>query len=205
MSTQLIRVAADVIRMYFKSGEYKKNFNAQELADLVVTHAAAAGVAAMAAGILPGAGTLVATGIAVGAIWTMYYRIARYLELNLAKEAWKAIASAVLSNIITQLAGVLVLEIAIGFVPGASIVAAGAVNFGITYVAGIIYLKALTGIFAAGKDPKKMNMDDMSRYFSTAAENVNAKSVFKESKSVFKEMQKDGSLKEKGSRTTIEK
>ena len=83
--------------------------------------------------------------------------------------------------------------------------AAGAVNFGITYVAGIIYLKALTGIFAAGKDPKKMNMDDMSRYFSTAAENVNAKSVFKESKSVFKEMQKDGSLKEKGSRTTIEK
>ena len=205
MSTQLIRVAADVIRMYFKSREYKKNFNAQELADLVVTHAAAAGVAAMAAGILPGAGTLVATGIAVGAIWTMYYRIARYLELNLAKEAWKAIASAVLSNIITQLAGVLVLEIAIGFVPGASIVAAGAVNFGITYVAGIIYLKALTGIFAAGKDPKKMNMDDMSRYFSTAAENVNAKSVFKESKSVFKEMQKDGSLKEKGSRTTIEK
>ena len=203
MNSQLTRVAADAVRMYFKSGEYVKNFNSKEVADMVTAHAAAAGVAAMGAGIVPGVGTIAAMGISVGAIWTMYYRIARYLGLSLAKEGWKAIASAVLSNIVTQLAGVLALEVAVGFVPGAGIIAAGIVNFGVTYAAGIVYLKALTGIFAAGKDPKKMTADDLGNYFSDAAKNVDAKSAFKESKSVFNEMKRDGSLKKKGKDTTI--
>ncbi len=63
-----------------------------------------------------GVGAILATGVAVGAIWTMYFRIAKYLNLHMGKGTWKAIASAVLTNIVTQLAGILALELAVGFI-----------------------------------------------------------------------------------------
>lgn len=205
MNTGMLKGAVYALSRYYVSGDYAKNFESKEVADIVVNHSAAAGISAMAAGVLPGVGAILATGVAVGAIWTMYFRIAKYLNLHMGKGTWKAIASAVLTNIVTQLAGILALELAVGFIPGASILAAGVVNFGVTYAAGVIFLKALTGIFADGKDPRKMGDEEMNSYFSNAAGNVNAKDVFKEAKGVFKEMKKDGSLKEKGEHTNIEK
>lgn len=193
------------LKEYMSSGAYADNFDSKELADIVVGHSAAAGVSAMAAGVLPGVGSIIASGIAVGAIWTMYVRIGMYLHLTISKDLWKAIASAVVANIVTQLAGVLVLELAVGFIPGAGIIAAGVVNFGITYVAGLIFLKALTEIFRAGGSPDKMTSEQMKEQFSNAAKSVNVKSAFSEAKGAFNQMKKDGSLKEKGKDIDIEK
>lgn len=201
----MLLAAAYALKEYMSSGAYADNFDSKELADIVVGHSAAAGVAAMAAGVLPGVGSIIASGIAVGAIWTMYVRIGMYLELTISKDLWKAIASAVVANIVTQLAGVLVLELAVGFIPGASIIAAGVVNFGITYVAGLIFLKALTEIFRAGKSPDEMTSEQMKAQFSNAAKSVNVKSAFSEAKSAFNKMKKDGSLNEKGKDIDIEK
>lgn len=200
----MLLAAAYALKEYMSSGAYADNFDSKELADIVVGHSAAAGVAAMAAGVLPGVGSIIASGIAVGAIWTMYVRIGMYLELTISKDLWKAIASAVAANIVTQLAGVLVLELAVGFIPGASIIAAGVVNFGITYVAGLIFLKALTEIFRAGKSPDEMTSEQMKAQFSNAAKSVNVKSAFSEAKSAFNKMKKDGSLNEKGKDIDIE-
>lgn len=194
----LLKEAAYMLKEYVADGSYKGNFDSDELADIVIGHAAAAGVSAMAAGILPGVGAIIASGIAVGAIWTMYVRIGKCLHLSLSKDLWKAVASAVLANIVTQLAGVLALELAVGFIPGASIIAAGVVNFGVTYVAGLIFLKALTDIFRGGQDPSTMTGDQMRAQFDSAAKSVNVKSAFSEAKNTFQQMNKDGSLKDKG-------
>lgn len=203
-STVLLRLAAYWLGRYMSSGVYAENFDSKELADIVIVHAAAAGISAMAAGALPGVGSIIASGLAVGAIWTMYAHIGKYLHLKISKDLWKAIASAVLANVVTQLAGVLALEMVVGFIPGAGIIAAGAVNFGVTYVAGLIFLKALTEIFKAGKNPEQMTGEQMKKQFSDAAKTVNVRSAFSEAKSAFNEMKKDGSLNEKGKKVDID-
>ncbi len=199
----MLKTAAYALKDYYMSGAYAENFDSKELADIVVNHAAAAGVSAMAAGVFPGVGALLASGIAVGAIWSMYVKIANYLNLKLGKDVLKAIASAVLTNVVTQLAGLLVFELAVGFIPGASIIAAGVVNFGITYVAGLIYLKALTGIFSVGGNPDMMTDSQIKEQFNSASKSVDAKAVFGEAKKAFNQMKKDGSLNEKGNQTDI--
>ena len=204
INSGLLIAAVYGLREYMSSGAYAENFDSRELADIVVGHAAAAGVSAMAAGALPGVGSIIASGLAVGAIWTMYMRIGKCLNLKIIRDLWKAIASAVLANVVTQLAGVLALELVVGFIPGASIIAAGVVNFGVTYVAGLIFLKALTEIFKAGKNPAQMTGEQMKKQFSAAAKTVNVKSAFSEAKSAFNEMKKDGSLNEKGKNIDIE-
>ena len=196
--SHILYAASNALKQYYDSGECAKSFDSQELADIVITYAAAAGISAMAAGVLPVVGSVIASGIAVGAIWAMYVHIGKFLHIKIGRDLWKAIASAVLANLVTQLAGVLVLELAVGFIPGASIIAAGVVNFGITYVAGLIYLKALTKIFCAGGDPANMTSDQIKAQFDSAAKSVNVKSAFSEAKSTFNQMNKDGSLKEKG-------
>lgn len=194
----MLIVLAHTLKDYMQRGAYANNFDSKELADIVVGHAAAAGLAAMAAGVLPGLGSLIATGIAVGAIWTMYVQIGKYLNLSISQDLWKAIASAVAANIVTQLAGILVLELAVGFIPGASIIAAGVVNFGVTYVAGLIFLYALTEIFRCGGNLGNMTGEQIKEQFSNAVQSVNVKAAFSEAKDTFNQMHKDGSLKEQG-------
>ena len=199
----MLRTAIYGLNQYYKSGAYAENFDSKELADIVVNHAAAAGVSAMAVGILPGVGAIVASGIAVGAIWSMYIRIAAYLKLRFGKDTLKVIASAVVSNIITQLVGVLALELAFSFIPGAGIVTGGLVNFGITYMAGVIYLNTLTGIFAAGLRPDEMTDSQVKEQFDSASMNIDAKAAFNEAKNTFKQMKTDGSLEESGKKADI--
>lgn len=109
-----------------------------------------------------------------------------------------------LANVVTQLVGVPALELVVGFIPGASIIAAGVVNFGVIYVAGLIFLKALTEIFKAGINPEQMTGEQMKKQFSDAAKAVNVKSAFSEAKSAFNEMKKEGSLNEKGKNIDID-
>lgn len=68
VSEELLKAVSN----YYESGEYVKPFHSKDLADCVVQHSAAVGVAAMGAGILPGVGSVVAIGIGTAAIWRMY-------------------------------------------------------------------------------------------------------------------------------------
>ena len=200
----LLILAVTAISEYFRTGAYADNFDSKELANIVIAHAAAAGLSAMAAGVLPGVGSLIAIGICTGAIWTMYIRIGAYLHLSIGLDVLKAIAAAVLANIATQLAGILVLELALGFVPGAAILIGGAVNFAVTYIAGIIYLFALESIFKAGGDPSKMSAAEMKKHFKAAAKDVNVKTAFSEAKKTFTQMNEDGSLQKEGGSVNIQ-
>lgn len=52
VSEELLKAVSN----YYESGEYVKPFRSKDLADCVVQHSAAVGIAAMGVGVLPGAG-----------------------------------------------------------------------------------------------------------------------------------------------------
>jgi len=189
--------ACEALKNYYNSKDYVKPFKAEEIANMVIAHAASAAVAAMAGGVLPGVSAVIASGIAVAAIWSMYYRIAKYLGIGLSLDTLKALASALITNIVTQIGGVLLLDLMLSFVPIASIVAGGLMNFAIVYVAGIMYLYMLADIFKAGKDPKSMDAEALKKAYSDSAGKVDIKAACSEAKSTFKDMKASGDLKEK--------
>ncbi len=193
----LLVMTAYALKEYIGSGEYAKPFKAEEIANMVIAHAAAAAVAAMAAGILPGAAAIIAGGIAVAAIWSMYYRIGKYIGIGFSLDTLKALAAALISNLVTQIGGVLALDILLTFVPGASIIAGGLMNFAIVYVAGLIYLNMLVGLFKAGLDPSNLNAEELKKAYSKTSEDVDIKAACAEAKSMFTEMRKSGELKKK--------
>lgn len=195
----------DAIIEYYGSGEYVKTFQSKDLADCVIQHAAAAGVSAMAAGILPGAGSLIASGISMGAIWTMYIRICKIIKVELGKNKLKALASAVLTNLATQLAGTLAIVVATSFIPGASIIICGIANFAMVYIAGIVFLTALTRLFHVSRNDVE-DIDDKEWMDSIKAtvKGIDAKAMVKEAKNLFMEMRRNGDLEKAGESVDIE-
>lgn len=192
-----LKLACDALRRYYSSKDYVEHFETEKLANIVIAHAASAAVAAMAGGVLPGVAAVIASGIAVAAIWSMYYRIAKYLGIGLSLDTLKALASALNTNLVTQIGGVLLLDLAFSLVPGISIVAGGLMNFVVVYVAGIMYLHMLADIFKAGKDPKSMDVEALKKAYSGSAAGVDVKAACSEAKSAFKDMRESGNLKEK--------
>ena len=169
----------------------------KDLADCVVQHSAAVGVSAMAAGILPGAGSVAAAGLAVAAIWRMYIKICQIIGVPFGKNKLKAISSAALTNIATQMAGVYAIQLASSLIPGAGIVTSGVVNFATTYIAGLVFLMVLTRLFKTQRqDVENMSDEELVKSVKEAFANIDAKAIFKEAKDLFTTMRKDGTLNE---------
>ena len=190
---------------YFETGEYVKPFSSKEVADCVLHHSAACGVAAMAAGVLPGAGGIVAVGIGAGAIWAMYIKICKIIGASFSKNKLKAISAAVLTNVVTQLAGVFAINFASTLIPGAGIIVNGAGNFAICYFAGLIFLNALTALFKVQRqDAENMSVEEWKIYIKDAFASIDKKAVIREAKSLFTEMRNNGSLDEVGNSVDID-
>ena len=206
MSSININVVAEklleAVVEYYQSGEYVKPFQSKELADCVVKHAAAGAVAAMGAGLLPGAGGVISAGVGVAAIWTMYIKICKTIGVPFSKNKLKALASALLTNVATQFAGIF----ALSFLAGAGAVAIGAVNFAVTYFAGLTFLLMLTKLFKTQRrDSLEFSDDAWKDAFKSALNDVDKKEVIKEAKNLFTHMRKDGSLDEMGKDVEFEK
>ena len=172
---------------------------ADSIKNNVIGHAAAAAVASMAAGFIPGAAGFIALGISAGAVWAMYIKICKLCKIKIGKNLLKTIASAVISNIATGLAGLLALELLSSLVPGMEIVIGGVVNFCVVYMAGLLFLKLL-GLFFSKiiKSPEEINEEEMHKAVKDLVKKENLRKVFKEAKDTFKTMRKDGSLNDVG-------
>ncbi len=195
----------DALERYYESGEYTRPFKRKEIADCVIRHSAACGVASMAAGVLPAAGTAISVAIATGAIWAMYIRISKMIEVELRKDMLKVLASAAISNIVFNLGAVIAGEIALSFIPGAGIICSGIISFAMVYIAGILFLRILTGLFKA----KFSNWDNLSEEelkdaAQAAAKNTNMKEIFAEAKNIFKDMRKNNTLNTTAEGTDID-
>ena len=208
LSNQSLLMIADILvdNMidYYGSGDYVKPFCSKELADCVIQHAAAAGVPAMAAGVLPGAGSLIATGIGAGAIWAMYIRICKIAKIKFEKNRLKVLASAVLTNLLTQLAGVFAIEVAASFIPGAGVVVCGVGNFAVVYIAGIIFLQTLTKMFRVMRnDVENAGDEEWIASIKESIRKMDKKALFREAKNVFMDMRKSGDLEQTGKAVDI--
>lgn len=203
MTQQMLMIVSDkllkAVSNYYESGEYVKPFRSKDLADCVVQHSAAVGISAMGAGILPGAGAVISVGVATAAIWRMYVKICQIIGVPFGKNRLKAFASAVLTNIATQLAAVYATQVATSFIPGVGVITGGVVNFAATYFAGLIFLMVLTKLFKANRqDVETMTDAEVAASIKEAFSNIDKKAVFKEAKNLFTSMRKDGSLNEVG-------
>lgn len=203
MTQRILMVAADellkAVSTYYESGEYVKPFRSKDLADCVVQHSAAVGIAAMGAGVLPGAGAVVAVGLAAAAIWRMYVKICQIIKVPFGKNKLKAFASAVLTNIATQFAAIYAAQIVTSLIPGVGVITAGVINFASTYIAGLLFLMVLTHLFKAKRqDVEEMSDVEMAAAIKDAFASIDKKAVFNEAKNLFTSMRKDGSLNDVG-------
>ena len=157
-----------------------------------------AAIAGVGTGWLPGAGALVASAAWVAAIWGMYVKINKDLDISIKDNILKSLASALLSNLLAS-AGSLILiligSLLLTFIPGLGTMGAVAIDGFIGYItvfaAGVLYIKLLTKLFKAGKG---FNIDE-NKVKSMAKDIVkesNVSEILKEGKKAYKEDKKAG-------------
>ncbi len=160
----------EYIESLVKAGHFRKDVEVEiKVDEAIEKNCIGAAASSLAAGLLPGIGSVAATAICVGFIWRMYYQINQALGIRLSKNFLKSIASALLTNLLTGLGGIIVLEAAatvISLIPGIGSVGAAillaAVDYGLVYVAGLVYVKMLTNLFQAKKDINQMTAEEVS-------------------------------------------
>ncbi|MGN0016063.1 MAG: hypothetical protein ACI37O_01830 [Candidatus Avelusimicrobium sp.] len=165
------------------------------LADIVKFHAKGATISSLSSAI-PGVGAALSGLASASFIWTMYTRINKMLGLKLADNILKTVAS----GVVTNLAGYAVASFAVGtvlsLIPGlgtvATIALVGSAVYAVTMVSGIVYLKILTNIFNAGKNPDSLSANHLKEIASDVISSMDIKSLFKEAKEEFKEKNEEG-------------
>ncbi len=185
---------------YYVSGDYTKPFSSEELADCVIDHAAAAGLAAIAGSVLPGVGAGIATAVTTVAVWRMYIKMAKIIGTTLKEKTLKVIASAAISNIAMNTAVMLV----VSFLPVVGTVACGVINFASVYIAGLIFLTTLTRLFKVRReDINDISNEEWAENVKEAIENINMKKITKEAISLFSDLHESGRLEQLGRNVDI--
>lgn len=172
---------------------------------IVVTHSLAAAAAAVASGWIPGAGGVIATGIAMGFTLTMYINICKACNFTLHKNILKSIASVAIAEIVAYLAVALVVETVITFFPGLNIgaaVIAGVINFAMVYIAGVLFLKMMANVFKANKKIDSISSNEWEDFMKKEATRENISSVYEEAKNAYKETKDDKTYKTEDIRPT---
>ncbi len=172
----------------------------KEIADIVKSHSKGAAIAGVAGGWIPGVGGTAAVVISAGFVWSMYSRINGKINLPLSENIIKSVASGVATN----LAGYAISSIALGtvfsFFPVLGNIAASAIAGGtcyaLTLASGFVYLKILTNLFKAGKDPSSMTADNLKKAAKAVVENEDIKAVMKEAKDAYKAAKDRGEIQE---------
>lgn len=181
--------------------DYIKKEKLEAVADTIQGCAVTAAIAGVGSGWLPGAGSLVATGAWVAAIWGMYIKVNHDLGIKIKGNILKSLASAFLTNIIAS-AGSLLIAYVIGFVisfiPGIGTLGAIAVDgflgYITVYASGLLYIRFLTKVLKA-----KGNLDfseiDVKTIAEETVKEANIKDIIKEGRNSFKEAKKEGKFK----------
>ena len=182
-----------------------KAANAESKAErIILTQSVAAATAGLASGFLPGAGAVIAVVTSTGAIWSMYYRLCQELEIKISQNILKALSSAILTNIATNLGILLVGELAASFIPGVAVAVSAAACYGITYLAGYLFMKLLVDLFKAGKNPAAMTADELTEAGRIAVQRENCRDIFKNARNEAKEKIRKGEITKETKQEPIE-
>ena len=168
----------------------------EDLMNLVKTHSAGAAASMMAVGALPGVGSTIASGIEIGFVWSMYYRICTKLRIDVKKELLKSLGSAFVTNMAASVAAQLVAGTVLSIIPGIGTVGAAIVNglmgYSITYYSGIIFMNLLVNVFKANKTMSQYSAEELKRMMQQESKKTTFRDVQQEAKQAFKEREKDG-------------
>ena len=165
-----------------------RKVNAEEIGDIVMSHAMVAAASAAASGILPGAGSLIATGIAVTSTVAMYGRLAHAMGVKLNNGLIRAVASAVVADVGASVAASLLAAAAISFIPGVGSLAASTLiataNFGCVYLAGVIFVKMAAALGL--QKMERMTEAEMKAQAKKACSGIDMRQAMKEAKAAYK-------------------
>lgn len=135
--------AARYLKGYYKS--------ADEAVQTILNCAMVAAGATAVGGLFPILALPAMIVSCVGAVWTMYIKICKCLEIPLGENILKVLASAALSNIATNLIGVFAVELITAAIPGIGSLAGAAATFGCIYLAGMMFMEMLLAFAKKGK------------------------------------------------------
>ncbi len=100
---------AEILVKVVKSLDKEADKNLPEdIAKIVKFHSKGAAAAAIAGGIIPGFGSAIAVTTSAGFIWTMYGKINKKINVPIAQNILKSLASGIATNLVSYaLAGVI--------------------------------------------------------------------------------------------------
>ena len=163
--------------------------NAERTEQIIINCALTAAGANVVGGLVPGLAVATTIVACFGAVWTMYVKLCRTLEISLTENALKLIAKAAIANIAANLGSVIAASFIGLFIPGASILASAAVGFITVYLAGIIFLQLILKLAAKSSDRHSFSditISDMEREASnvtvTKEDMLKAKAAYKANK-----------------------
>ena len=168
---------------------------------IITTHALGAYVAAVASGWIPGAGETIATGIALAFTCTMYYRLAKRMELNLPRNVLKGIASVIISEIVIYIVAVLAIATVLTFIPGIGNVSgsllAGLLNFCVVQTAGELFLITMSKLFRAktASQIEEMSPEELKAFAKGCSTRKVVKDCIKQAKEDYSHVKDDSRLK----------
>lgn len=165
-----------------------REVNADDITSIVNTHALTTAASAAAAGVVPGAGSTIALGIACTSTVVMYGRLAKAVGVRLNNGLIKAVAAAVGADLSAYIATFLLASAAVSFIPFFGSLSAAAMtgisNFAFVYIAGIIFLKIIAKFGVTRIE--SMSESELTRAAKDAQSEVDFKQAMKEAKQVYK-------------------
>lgn len=135
--------AAKCLKYYYKG--------ADEAVQIILNCAMVAAGATAVGGMVPFLALPAMIVSCVGAVWTMYIKICKCLEIPIGENILKVLASAALSNIATNLISVFAVELVTAAIPGIGSLAGAAATFGCIYLAGMMFMEMLLAFAKKGK------------------------------------------------------
>ncbi|MBE5804893.1 MAG: hypothetical protein E7316_10335 [Clostridiales bacterium] len=177
----------------------KVNFN-DEVAKIVNQHAAGSVVAAIAA-MFPGAGPTICMVAQTTLVYTMYVRMNRALNISLSKNVVKALASAVIANLVSNV-GSMILGVVgatvLSFIPGignyASSLTMVALGYATVMIAALCYGKALLRMTKAGRNVEQMTEEEIKNAVKEEMDARDLQADVKAFSKAYKQGRKDGTF-----------
>ncbi|MBO4547084.1 MAG: hypothetical protein J5700_05855, partial [Treponema sp.] len=184
------RLTVAINELLASLGSKEESVTSEELLKIVKFHAIGAAASNAAAGLIPGVGGTAAAACCAGFVWTMYVRLSKRIGIPFEKNILKALASAVVTNLIGYAAAFLVATSVVSLIPGIGSVAASAVDaslgYAVVYVSGIIYMNLLANLVKGKKNISEMSEKEIKEMATETAKESDIKSMLKDAQKGYK-------------------
>jgi hypothetical protein len=196
-NTRLLEAAIELAKVMDKAVD---DSLPSDIADIVKSHSKGAAIAGVAGGWIPGVGGTAAVAISAGFVWTMYGRINSKIDLPFSENIMKSVASGIATNLAGYAVASIAISTAFSLFPGlgnvSASVIAGSTCYALALASGFVYLKILTSIFKAGKDPTSITAENLKEVAKKVVQNEDIRVVMKEAKEEYKSAKARGEMQE---------